>query len=909
MKRKVFCGLTSVLLMISATFAQKATFTVQGHARPDLQIRQIKAKVSEDSLQSSNLTFDDILMWVGSGENKAAIVIDWQDEKSEHALVWGYRWDGNATGYDMISAIAKADPRVILLTHETNLGNTVAGIGFNSHLPYQTELVYTAEEGDPVFYKPQEGIVTTDAYNYDNWTCSDAAGLWKSGWYSNGYWSYWVKDRPDDEFVYSGVGSSSRILTDGSIDGWSFSPVKGMVDALLPRISNGKPVLDIRQWEEPTDENSYWSQMYKNPSHQSIVDLPLAIKSENLSIKWEYDFGGYSGQPVIAGDYMYNTSGKKIYKISIEDGSLVAQGNLVASIGFFSMIAYGDGKIFVTLGNGITQAFDAVTLKSLWQSKVEVGGQQLCPVVYHDGYLYTGTWKGGRPATGVFYCLSTKDENPADSLEIKTPVWQSANTGFYWSGGTIVGDYIFVGGDDGFMRSYNRLDGRVQDEWQVAPELETSTIRSGTSYDEKTGRLFFTAKEAQKIYSVKINSDGTFDHESKLATDIAGQATTTPTIYNNRVYATSGTMTSGGGFDVFDATTLKKIYTIDMGGISQSTPVVSTAYADSSNKNKVYIYVCLNNNTGDLVCIEDFEGNTEPIVKYKYQAPKTQYCTHSVVVDQCGTLYYKNDSRGFWALKSRFDIENAELAKKTDTLVIGESADMAMLFEPYFATNQNCSWQSLNQEIATVNTNGKVTALALGQTKITVCTEEGDFRDTCLLTVIPRAVTGISLSAETDTLQIGDSLVLTATIMPENATNKNCTWTSSAPNVASINEMGVVKALSEGQTTITVSTEEGNFTATCKITVSPIHATGGDTTSVESLLPLALSVYPNPTVSEFYIDITEPALIEVFTIGGNLVFRKEAISGLHSFKPERNGFYLIRVSSGKRSSVIRAIKQ
>ncbi|MDE6630965.1 MAG: T9SS type A sorting domain-containing protein, partial [Bacteroidales bacterium] len=68
-------------------------------------------------------------------------------------------------------------------------------------------------------------------------------------------------------------------------------------------------------------------------------------------------------------------------------------------------------------------------------------------------------------------------------------------------------------------------------------------------------------------------------------------------------------------------------------------------------------------------------------------------------------------------------------------------------------------------------------------------------------------------------------------------------------------------------------------------------------------------VYPNPTLSEFHIEIAEPALLEVFTITGHLVFQKNATPGVHTFKPERSGLYLIRLSSGKRSTVLRAVKR
>ena len=57
-------------------------------------------------------TFDDIQFWTGSGTNRAAVVIDWKDGKNPGALLWGYRWNGAATGLDMLKGVVTADKRL-----------------------------------------------------------------------------------------------------------------------------------------------------------------------------------------------------------------------------------------------------------------------------------------------------------------------------------------------------------------------------------------------------------------------------------------------------------------------------------------------------------------------------------------------------------------------------------------------------------------------------------------------------------------------------------------------------------------------------------------------------------------------------------------------------------------------------
>ena len=79
--------------------------------------------------------------------------------------------------------------------------------------------------------------------------------------------------------------------------------------------------------------------------------------------------------------------------------------------------------------------------------------------------------------------------------------------------------------------------------------------------------------------------------------------------------------------------------------------------------------------------------------------------------------------------------------------------------------------------------------------------------------------TGVKLNKTTHQMQVGDQANLVATITPEDATNKNVTWTSSNEDVATITSNGVITAEDEGETTITVTTQDGGYTATCKLTV------------------------------------------------------------------------------------------
>ena len=97
------------------------------------------------------------------------------------------------------------------------------------------------------------------------------------------------------------------------------------------------------------------------------------------------------------------------------------------------------------------------------------------------------------------------------------------------------------------------------------------------------------------------------------------------------------------------------------------------------------------------------------------------------------------------------------------------------------------------------------------------------------------SVTGVSLNKNSTSVEVGQSEELEATISPSNATNQGLTWTSSNTTIATVSAYGNVTAVNEGSATITVSTDDGNFTATCSITVTP-RSSGGDTSTASVVI-------------------------------------------------------------------------
>lgn len=166
-------------------------------------------------------------------------------------------------------------------------------------------------------------------------------------------------------------------------------------------------------------------------------------------------------------------------------------------------------------------------------------------------------------------------------------------------------------------------------------------------------------------------------------------------------------------------------------------------------------------------------------------------------------------------------VTGVTLNKSELNITEGESETLTASVSPTDATNQKVTWSSDKTDIATVDSNGKVTAVKAGTANITITTDDGNKTATCKVTVeasnVP--VTGISLSHTTLQLAVGNSQTLTATIMPANATNNNIIWESSKTSVATVDANGKVSAIAKGNSQIIVTTEDGSHRAICNVTV------------------------------------------------------------------------------------------
>ncbi len=169
--------------------------------------------------------------------------------------------------------------------------------------------------------------------------------------------------------------------------------------------------------------------------------------------------------------------------------------------------------------------------------------------------------------------------------------------------------------------------------------------------------------------------------------------------------------------------------------------------------------------------------------------------------------------------KPKPDVAVTGIKVTGDTKVaIGSTIELKATIEPSDATNKNVTWKSEQTNIATVDENGKVKGVAAGKVKITATSNNGK-SDSIEIEVVTVPVDSVSISGPTS-VYVDESIQLKVSIQPGNATNQKVTWSSKNTEIATVDaNTGKVTGKAEGTAEIVVTTDDGQKTATYKVTV------------------------------------------------------------------------------------------
>ena len=460
--------------------------------------------------------------------------------------------------------------------------------------------------------------------------------------------------------------------------------------------------------------SSYWPHLRQNSDNNGVIDARTPVEDGEAVLYWATKIGdGYDknacGCPILVDGYLYTYAGSTLYKVDTVSGSIVATAQMDRASSFaINPPTYADGMIFIGLADGTVQAFNAATLESLWIYRDPLGGQPNCSIVYHNGYVYTGFWVG-EVSNANYVCISATDEDPENPKEEKLATWKYTSLGgFYWAGAFVCDDYLLIGTDDGAsgytsgkarLLSFDPLTGELLDQWKmdVVGDIRSSiTAYDGKYYFTNKGGYFFEASvsgdgKIEAIRALKLYNYASNDNAPPMST-------CTPTIYNGRAYVgVSGTNQfgaySGHNITVIDIPNWEIAYSVRTQGYPQTSGVLTTAYEQETGC--VYVYFFDNYTPGKLRVLKDKPGQTSASMvstetytdkgstktyqtAYALFTPdgdQAQYAICSPIVDQNGTIYFKNDSAYLMAVGST--VEKLEVTRQPDkmTYQLGETFD------------------------------------------------------------------------------------------------------------------------------------------------------------------------------------------------------------------------------------------
>ena len=160
------------------------------------------------------------------------------------------------------------------------------------------------------------------------------------------------------------------------------------------------------------------------------------------------------------------------------------------------------------------------------------------------------------------------------------------------------------------------------------------------------------------------------------------------------------------------------------------------------------------------------------------------------------------------AVRQAVHVTGVELDKSEIEVLIGNTEKLNATVLPGNADDKSVTWKSSDENIAAVDSEGNVTGVGVGSATVTVTTVNGAKTAECAVTVNPVAVTGVALDKTEITVEEGKVMKLVSTVLPGNATDKTVAWSTSNPDVATVDHNGIVKGVAAGTATVTVTTND-----------------------------------------------------------------------------------------------------
>lgn len=419
--------------------------------------------------------------------------------------------------------------------------------------------------------------------------------------------------------------------------------INGTVTIHVKRGTAGAPLPDL--------PDITWGQHLGDKNNNAVVDSKAPTNKTELL--WESfsnapDSWGsvYAGTPILVNNHIYAVRNHKIEMLDAKTGKVKASTKLHSQIGYYSNIIYGGGMIFVPLGNGDVQCFNAATLKSMYliENPAALGSSWgvYGAMHYDNGKLYVGYSNQGD--YGGYAVYDTLDPNIDDEYEVVKPLWMTGekDQSYYGAGAVKIEDMVVIGGDGGVVSVRNAETGGELSKLQLSGKIRCPLV-----YEDG---YIWTTTQGKKIYKLLLSEGGKITVAEEA--DLPNISNASPVVTGGKVYITGGVW--GAGFlAVYDMNLT--LLAQEKGENPFNTPTVTTAY------DNVFAYFTENGPEGSLYMAEVTANNKITLTKI-YTPEHPQYSMSKVIIGSDGIIYYTNDSGYLFAIRGEF----GEVPEKPD---------------------------------------------------------------------------------------------------------------------------------------------------------------------------------------------------------------------------------------------------
>ncbi len=401
----------------------------------------------------------------------------------------------------------------------------------------------------------------------------------------------------------------------------------------------------------------------------------------------------------------------------------------------------------------------------------------------------------------------TAEINPEDTTEDKTVTWSSSDISKAIVNGNGVVQLLAPG-----EVTITASVGNVQAEHKISIEnpIKSVQINPNKTQELNVGDTMLfrasvspidTTDSTELTWESTVPEVATIDSEGMLTTHSAGQTTVRAISSNGKIARCTVIVKDGQTIPITGVTL--NYETADL-KVNETLKLNATINPENTTESKTLIWESSN---PDVAAVD---SNGLVTAKKDGDAIIT-VTTSNNLKDTCSIHVGENV----------VEITGVELNKTAVTLTEGMTETLTATILPADTTmDKTLTWSSDNNAAATVDQQGKITAVGVGTATITVKTVNGKTA-TCTVTVKEQEIPieSVTLNTEETVLRAGNTTMLTAVINPENTTmDETLTWSSDNNAAATVDQQGKVTAVGAGTATITVKTVNGK-TDTCKVTV------------------------------------------------------------------------------------------